>query len=383
MAQKMTMEATEGGMEEELPAEGCFIPKEENSTEIKQLCTISLLNMEGKIFFGILARRLTTFMLDDYMDTSVQKGGVPGVPGCLEHTSVISKIIKDAKRNHGDLTVLWLDLTNAYGTIPHKLVERTLKTYHKLLQCYFDKLNMCFTCGNFTTDWQVGIVTGCTISVILFSVATNLAVLASIQQVPIRAFMDDLTITAKSVPEGRWILEDLVKLTDWARMEFKPAKSRSLILRRGRIREGIQEKLAKSLGKWYRADINDKAYTYLTGKYKVWGYQHGVFPRLLWPLLVYEVPVSTVEGLERKMNTYLRRWLDLLLHWHSTGNKLQLPVISVVEEHKETKTRQAMMLRDSQDASVCQADMEIRGMNAGVRNSEMWSDCRRWGRGDQ
>ncbi|KAK0147669.1 hypothetical protein N1851_012859 [Merluccius polli] len=35
------------------------------------------------------------------MDTSVQKGGVPGVPGCLEHTSVISKIIEDAKRNHG------------------------------------------------------------------------------------------------------------------------------------------------------------------------------------------------------------------------------------------------------------------------------------------
>ena len=70
------------------------------------------------------------FMLDDYMDTSVQKGGVPEVPGCLEHTSVISKIIKDAKRNHGDLTVLWLDLTNAYGTIPHKLVETTLKTYH-------------------------------------------------------------------------------------------------------------------------------------------------------------------------------------------------------------------------------------------------------------
>ncbi|KAK0136924.1 hypothetical protein N1851_026894 [Merluccius polli] len=83
---------------------------------------------------------------------------------------------------------------------------------------------MLFTCGNFTIDWQrleVGIVTGCTISVILFSTAMNLliksaeklrwgAVLTSgIQQEPIKAFMDDLTITAKSVPEGRWILEDL------------------------------------------------------------------------------------------------------------------------------------------------------------------------------
>ena len=127
----------------------------------------------------------------------------------------------------------------------------SLHELQKLLQCYFDKFNMCFTCGNFTTDWQsleVGIVTGCTISVILFSVVTNLliksaeklqqvVVLASIQQAPIRAFMDDLTITAKSVPEERWILEYLVKLTDLARMEFKPAKSRSLILRRGRVQD--------------------------------------------------------------------------------------------------------------------------------------------------
>ena len=115
-------------------------------------------------------------------------------------------------------------------------------------KCYLDKFNMRFTCGNLPTDWQrleVGIITGCTISVILVSAAMNLLVKSAeklrwgsvlacgIQQVPIRAFMDDLTITAKSGPEGRWILEDLVELTDWARMDFIPAKSKSLVLRRG------------------------------------------------------------------------------------------------------------------------------------------------------
>lgn len=67
-------------------------------------------------------------------------------------------------------------------------------------------------------------MTGCTISVILFVAAMNLmvksvektkwgAVLSNgIQQVPIRAFMDDLTITARSVAEGRWILE-VVEIT--------------------------------------------------------------------------------------------------------------------------------------------------------------------------
>lgn len=48
-----------------LVAEGCFIPKEENSTGIKQFRTIPLLNVKGKIFLGILANRLTSFMMDN------------------------------------------------------------------------------------------------------------------------------------------------------------------------------------------------------------------------------------------------------------------------------------------------------------------------------
>lgn len=97
------------------------------------------------------------------------------------------------------------------------------------------------------------------------------AILASgVQQAPIRAFMDDLTITARSVPEGRWILEDLVELTKVARMEFKPSKSRSLVIRRGRVQDRfrfkiggdtiptVKEKPVKILGKWYRAELNDR-----------------------------------------------------------------------------------------------------------------------------
>lgn len=72
---------TESWME----AEGCFIPKEDQSSQLKQFRTISLLNVEGKIFLAVLARRLTSFMLSNgYIDIAVQKGGVPGVSGCVE-----------------------------------------------------------------------------------------------------------------------------------------------------------------------------------------------------------------------------------------------------------------------------------------------------------
>ena len=64
---------------------------------------------------------------NSYVDTSVQKGGVPGFSGCVEHTSVISQLINEAKVNKKDLAVVWLDLANAYGTIPHTLIEESLK----------------------------------------------------------------------------------------------------------------------------------------------------------------------------------------------------------------------------------------------------------------
>ena len=57
----------------------------------------------------------------------MQKGGIAGIPGCLKHTGIVTQLLKEAKESKGDLAVLWLDMANAYGSIPHKLVELTLK----------------------------------------------------------------------------------------------------------------------------------------------------------------------------------------------------------------------------------------------------------------
>jgi hypothetical protein len=206
-------------------AEGVWIPKEENAKNIEQFRTISLLSVEGKIFFAILSRRLTEFLLkNEYIDTSVQKGGIPKVPGCLEHTGVVTQLIREAREGKGDLAVLWLDLTNAYGSIPHKLVETALDRHHvpgkirDLILDYYKSFKLRVTSGTVTSEWhrlEKGIITGCTISVILFALAMNMLVKSAevecrgpltksgVRQPPIRAFMDDLTVTTTSVPECR------------------------------------------------------------------------------------------------------------------------------------------------------------------------------------
>ena len=109
---------------------GIWIPNEGESKEIQQFRIISLLNTENKIFFVILAWRFSHFSVSiGYVDTSVQKGCVAGMPGCLENTVVLTQLLREASENKGDLVVLWLNLANAYGALLHKLVEEALRRH--------------------------------------------------------------------------------------------------------------------------------------------------------------------------------------------------------------------------------------------------------------
>ena len=87
-------------------AEGVWIPKEEDSRKIDQFRMISQLSVEGEIFFSIVARCLSDFLSNNtYINTLVQKGVISGEPGCLEHTGVVTQLIREARDNKGDLAV--------------------------------------------------------------------------------------------------------------------------------------------------------------------------------------------------------------------------------------------------------------------------------------
>ncbi|XP_052281123.1 uncharacterized protein LOC127878636 [Dreissena polymorpha] len=380
-------------------AEGIFTPKEKDSKTVTQFRTISLLNVEGKIFFAVLAKRMTQYLTSNqYIDTSVQKGGVQGFSGCVEHTSALSQIIREAKVNQKDLTVVWLDLANAYGSIPHKLIETALKHYHipdhvqQIINGYFSNIQLRFAVGEQSTPWirlEKGIVTGCTISVVLFVMGMNLIINAAKRETrgPMttsgiylpsnRGFMDDLTVTTTTHVQARWVLRALDETVTWARMKFKPKKFEELGNQEGKGYSKVHPP-----GKWYDASLNDISstnrtknqlqeglkqidQTSLPGKFKAWLYQHGLLPRLMWPLMLYEIAVSTVEGFERTINRYLRRWLGVPPSFTSIGlygrtNQLQLPISSVVEEYKVAKARMVVTLKESSDDLIRMAGIETR-----------------------
>ena len=71
------------------------------------------------------------------------------------------------------LYVVWLDLANAYGSVPHQLIWKKLEIHHvprhvvQIIQTYFDGFMMRFSTKTYTTRWitlEVGIIIGCAIS---------------------------------------------------------------------------------------------------------------------------------------------------------------------------------------------------------------------------
>ncbi|GFO30698.1 reverse transcriptase [Plakobranchus ocellatus] len=134
-----------------MTAEWVYITKEQDSKGINQFRQISLLNVEGKIFFSIMASRLTKCLIENgYINTSVQKGGIHGVSDCLEHAKLIWEAIQRAKSEKLNHDVIWLDLANACRSVPHETMQLALRMYHipeviqVMLDDYFSGFRMRF-----------------------------------------------------------------------------------------------------------------------------------------------------------------------------------------------------------------------------------------------
>lgn len=93
-----------------------YIPDKWEAEVISHFPLTSLFNhVEGKVYFTILVKRLTSYLIaNGFIDPSVQKGWVPGAPGCLEHFSINREAMHWAKSEKQDPHTIWLDLANAY-----------------------------------------------------------------------------------------------------------------------------------------------------------------------------------------------------------------------------------------------------------------------------
>ena len=179
--------------------------------------------------------------------------------------------------------------------------------------------------------------------------------------------MDDLTaMTAKEIGM-RWILKRLDVLAAWGKLTFKPRKSRSLLIKRGKVSKArfkvqgelipmLSENPIRALGKVFDDSLTNaqqfkdtmaKLITWLKaidksqipGNLKVWCFEFGILPRLSWPFSLYPFPLTFVETMERKASRFLRKWLGVphffsSVNLYSKSTPASLSVGSIVEEYK-------------------------------------------------
>ena len=239
-------------------AKEIYIPKVKPPAEhnLSDFRPIALLNVEGELFFSLVSRHLETHLISNnkIINKSVQKGFMGKVPGCWEHISMVWAVLKEAKSKNLSLATIWLDIANAYGSIPHKLIIFALHRYGvspkwiHLIETYY--------CGIFSTSFsqgapsswhrhQRGIFGGCTLSIILFLAGMNIileySLVASTPQFhlnniplpPMRVFMDDLNIMSSTICGAKTLLSRYAIALNWAGLTFRADKSRSIVIIKG------------------------------------------------------------------------------------------------------------------------------------------------------
>ena len=61
---------------------------------------------------------------------SLQKAFMTGIPECTEQSSKLAAALREAHTKHRSITVCWLDLANAYGSVHHNLIQFSLQHYN-------------------------------------------------------------------------------------------------------------------------------------------------------------------------------------------------------------------------------------------------------------
>ena len=145
------------------------------------------------------------------------------VPGCWEHMSTVWDLLQKAHSEKLDLFAIWLNIANAYGSVPHRLIFFVLRRYGvpeswiDLVVYYYNGLWSKSFSTSPPSSWhhhKRGIFIGCTVSIILFLVAINVIIeytcvaldpmifpSPTAKFTPIKAFMDDLHLMSTSISE--------------------------------------------------------------------------------------------------------------------------------------------------------------------------------------
>lgn len=224
-----------------------LIPKPGDSNIILNWRNITLCLTLYKLYTGCLASRLRTWCIDNKVTNPGQKCSLPN-DGVVEHNYLLQHYFDTTRRENQELFVAFLDLSDAFGSVPHPIIKASLERQgagSDFIDIVSDLLIGCTT--NFCTNEgdteaipvECGVRQGCPISGLLFNLAIE-PLLHAISntgqqqdpehQHPCLAYADDITIIARQEEHLQNSLNIANNICNAMGLSINPTKSSSIHL---------------------------------------------------------------------------------------------------------------------------------------------------------
>ena len=219
---------------------------------------IALQSCLYKLFVAIVSDRLSKWANNNNLLSNCQKGFRQG-EGCYEHTFMLQSVVKDARNNGKKLSIAWLDLQNAFGSVPHEAITLTL-THMGLPVELVNLISDLYTNASSTFQTNegdtnaipilAGVKQGCPLSPILFNLTLEVLMRAVVEKakeniqsrlneipatiygvpISILAYADDLVLVSRSVKGLQMLLDKAGLAATILGLIFKPTKCATLTL---------------------------------------------------------------------------------------------------------------------------------------------------------
>ena len=91
----------------------------------QQLPPNRLMSCLYKLLMSVLTKRMTKHAIANDLLSPKQESARPS-EGCYEHAFLLQSIVNDARRQPRLPSIAWLDIKNAFGSVPHAALLTTI-----------------------------------------------------------------------------------------------------------------------------------------------------------------------------------------------------------------------------------------------------------------